>query len=146
MKKSLSDEKKTHSRWLSNNSSTYISNELKKITVYILLFLRLNFTRFQAKNQRRINSKIFELNHQAFLHFSNSHQTAHNKNHHLSKFATGISQHNTQNQSIREKNEKNIRCIRTITHDDYQLSTKTTHYLENDGIKETILQQDRRRL
>ena len=65
----------------------------------ILLFLRLNFTRCQAKNQRRI-FKIKTTKH--FSHFSISHQTAHNKNHHLSIFATGLSQDITQNQSIRK--------------------------------------------
>ena len=37
-----------------------------------------------------------------FSHFSNSHQTVQYKNHHLSKLATGLQQHITQNQTIRK--------------------------------------------
>ena len=42
-----------------------------------------------------------------FSHFSISHQTVHNKNHDFSKFATGLSQHITQNQSIRNIRREN---------------------------------------
>ena len=66
-----------------------------------------------------------------FSHYSISHQTVHNKNHHLSKFAFGLSQNLTWNQSIRKIRKKN-------SHDDYQLSTKTTRDQEDDGIMETI--------
>ena len=37
-----------------------------------------------------------------------------------------------------ERYEKNITWIATITHDDYQLTTKTTRDHKDDGIMETI--------
>ena len=67
------------------------------------MFLRMIFPRCQAKNQRRINSwNFFKKTTKHFSQFSISHQTVHNKNHHLSKFATGIPQHIIQNQSIQK--------------------------------------------
>ena len=100
----------------------YISNEYKNIFVYILLFLRLNFTRCQAKNQHRINSRIFKFlkqNHQAFFTFSNFTSDSTQQNHHLSKFATGLSQHITQNQSIRKiRKEYHRRWLSTFHEND----------------------------
>ena len=59
----------------------------------------------RQKKQRIFNSWNFrKKTTEHFSHLSISHQTAHNKNHYISKFATGLSQQNhpesiTQNQS-----------------------------------------------
>ena len=85
----------------------------------ILLFRRLNFSRCQEKNQ------LNNFQNKTTKHFSISHQTVHNKNRHLSKLAPGISEHITQNQSIRK-----IRKERDMDYNYHTRWLSTIH--END--------------
>ena len=110
--------------------------------VHIKLFIHVHFkwvekyccfTRYQSKKNPPTIFLIFQ------YHIRRTQQ-----NHHLSKLVTGLSQHTTQYptwwlSTIHENDFR--RYEKNITHDDYQLSTKTTRDHEDDG----IMEQNRRR-
>ena len=112
----------------------------KSLPIKLLILLKWISHVVRQKIYAKATHEFFKIKPSTnFSQYSISNQTVDDKNHHLSKFATVLSQQQPyQKPTIFEKYEKKITWLSTITPVDYQLSTKTTRDHEDDGIMETI--------